>query len=119
MKYLKQLLIILAFSFVGEVLQEVIPLPVPAAIYGFVLLFVFLCTGLLKEIHIADAADFLIRIMPVLFVAPAVNLLSYYEIIAPALAGIITIVLVSTVLVFAVAGLATELLRRREAQKNG
>ena len=34
MKYLKQLVIILLFSFLGELLQELLPLPVPAAIYG-------------------------------------------------------------------------------------
>ena len=32
MKYLKQFLIILAISFIGEVLQELLPLPVPASI---------------------------------------------------------------------------------------
>ena len=54
MKYIKQLLIILAFSFLGEALQAVIPLPIPAAIYGLVLLLIALCTGLLKPAHIAD-----------------------------------------------------------------
>ena len=37
MKYLKQLVIILLFSFLGELLQELLPLPVPAAIYGLLL----------------------------------------------------------------------------------
>ena len=119
MNYIKQILIILAFTLVGEVLQYVIPLPVPAAIYGFVLLFLALCTGLLKEEHIADTADFLIRIMGVLFVAPAVNLLSYFDLIAENWVSITTIVLVSTVCVFAVAGLVTQALTRKGGSKNG
>ena len=110
MNHIKQILIILAFTLVGEVLQAVIPLPVPAAIYGFVLLFLALCTGLLKEEHVADTADFLIR---VLFVAPAVNLLSYFDLIAENWVSITTIVVVSTVCVFAVSGLVTQALTRK------
>ena len=114
MKYLKQLMIILAFCLAGQLLQELVPLPVPAAIYGFVLLFLALCTGILKEEHIADTADFLVKIMAVLFVAPAVNLLSYYDLIAKNWVGIVTIVVVSTLCVFTVAGLVTQALSRKE-----
>lgn len=118
MKYLKQLLIILAFSLVGELLASVVPLPVPAAIYGFILLFVALLSGLLKPSHIDKTAEFLISIMPVLFVAPAVNLLSYFDVIAPRLVPIAVIVAVSTVAVFGVAGLVTQLLIRKGGSRN-
>lgn len=114
MKYIKQILIILAFSFLGELLAAVIPLPVPAAIYGFVLLFLALSAGILKEDTIADTANFLISVMGVLFVAPAVNILSYYEVIAPALVPILVIVVSSTFVVFGVSGLVTQWLRRKE-----
>lgn len=119
MKYIKQVLIILAFSLLGELLTAVIPLPVPAAIYGFVLLFGALCTGLLKEEMIADTANFLIGIMGILFVAPAVNILSYYEIIAPALVPICVTVVSSTFVVFAVSGLVTQWLQRKEDKAHG
>ena len=36
MKYLRQLLMILIFSFIGEVLHAVIPIQMPASIYGLV-----------------------------------------------------------------------------------
>lgn len=112
MKYIKQVLIILGFSFVGQVLEWLVPLPVPAAIYGFVLLFVALCTGLLKKEHISETASFLISGMGILFVAPAVNILAYYDIIAPQLAKVCIVVAVSTAVVFAVSGWVTQLLRR-------
>ena len=118
MKYIKQILIILAFSFTGELLAAVIPLPVPAAIYGFVLLFIALCTGLLKEEAISQAANFLISIMGLMFVAPAVNILAYYDVIAPSLVPICVIVVASTFVVFAVAGLVTQWLRRKEERQN-
>lgn len=119
MKYLKQAFVIFGFSLVGQVLQALIPLPIPAAIYGFVLLFLALSTGLLKEAHIDETATFLIHILPILFVAPMVNLLSCYQIIAPNLVAIVTIVLVSTVVVFAVAGLVTRALGRKGDKEDG
>ena len=112
MKYIKQVLIILAFSLLGEALQALIPLPIPAAIYGLVLLFIALCTGLLKQEHIADTADFMIGIMPLLFVAPAVKIMAYWGIIKENWIPICAIIVVSTFVVFAVSGLVTKWLRK-------
>lgn len=115
MKYLLQFLYILLFSLAGEVLQALIPLPIPAAIYGIVLLFIALSTGLLKEEKIADTAQFLITVMPILFVAPAVQILQYWELISPNIAAICIITAVSTVLVFGVSGLVTKwIIRKKE-----
>ena len=43
MKHLNQFCIILCFSLAGEVLNRVIPLPIPASVYGILLLFLALC----------------------------------------------------------------------------
>ena len=110
MKYIKQLLIILLFTMLGELLAYLIPLPIPAAIYGLILLFLALCAGLLKPEHIDETARFLISAMSLLFVAPTVNILSYWGVIAPNLVPIIVIVVVSTALVFAVSGLVAKAL---------
>lgn len=118
MKYLKQALIIFAFTMIGQVLEWLIPLPIPAAIYGFVLLFLALMTGLLKKEHIDETAKFLISIMGVMYVAPAVKLLSYYDIIAPQLVGVVTVVATSTVVVFVVSGLVTQWLSKKEEKKD-
>ena len=119
MKYLKQLLIILAFCLLGQLLQALIPLPVPAAIYGLVLLLVALCTGLLKPENIADTANFLVQNMGILFVAPTVNILRYWDIISPFAAQIILIITASTIVVFAVSGLVTKLLLKKGGARNG
>lgn len=119
MKYIKQLFWICLFSGIGELLQAVIDLPIPAAIYGLVLMLAALCTGVLKAEKIADTARFLIAIMPLLFVAPAVRILSNWNLIAPHLVPIVVIVSVSTVIVFAVSGLVTKWLRRKDGGENG
>ena len=48
MKYMKQFGIILAISFAGEILNYLVPLPIPASIYGLVLMFLALCFKLIK-----------------------------------------------------------------------
>ena len=48
MKYLKQFLIILVISLIGEILNKLLPLPVPASIYGMVILFAGLLSGIIK-----------------------------------------------------------------------
>lgn len=119
MKYISQVLYILLFSLLGQLLEAVIPLPVPAAIYGIVLLLIALLTGVLKEKKISDAADFFISIMTVLFVTPAVKILQYWELISHRLAQIILIMVVSTFIVFAVSGLVTKAFRKKEDKDNG
>lgn len=119
MKYIKQLLIIIAFSLAGEALSALIPLPVPAAIYGLVLLLIALMTGCLKPEAIADTARFGIQIMPLLFVAPAVNILQNWGLIAPNLVPIVVVMVVSTFIVFIVSGVVTQLLLGKDGGNNG
>ena len=120
MKYVKQMLIILGFTFLGEMLSAFIPLPIPAAIYGIVLLLIALGTGLLKPVQVRETSTFLIGIMPLLYIPATVLILEYWGVISRNLAAIVTIIAVSTFLVFAVGGLVTQLImKKREAKRHG
>ena len=112
MKYIKQFLILLGFTLLGELLNRLIPLPVPAAIYGIVLLFIALCTGTVKLEQVSDTAHFFISFMPLFLVTPTVNLLRYWNLIAPDLGSICIILAVTTVVTFSAAGVLTQLLRK-------
>ena len=118
MQYFSQILYILLFSLIGEVLQAVIPISIPAAVYGLVLLFLALSTGLLKEEKVAGISDFLIRHMSILFVAPAVKILQYWDLISPEIAAVFIISTLPTLLVFAVSGLVTKWLQKRKEGKH-
>ena len=48
MKILRQFSIILFLSFLGEGLKMLLPLPIPASVYGLMLMLLALCTGILK-----------------------------------------------------------------------
>lgn len=112
MKYILQFGIILLVSFLGELLNRTIPLPIPASIYGMLILFVALCTGVLKLSHVKETGKFLITIMPLLFIAPAVGLIESWETMQEFIVAIVVISVLSTVAVVAVAGHITQLVIR-------
>ena len=113
MKYIQQFVIILAFTAAGELLHFFLPLPIPAAIYGLLLLFAALCTGIVKLEQVKETAGFLIAGMSVLFVSPAVNILESWDLIRPELLKIVLITVLSTALTFAVSGMLVQRLVRR------
>ena len=119
MKYIKQFGIILVVSFVGEVMNHLIPLPIPASIYGLVILFVGLTTGAIKLDNVKETGKFLIEIMPLMFIPAAVGLLESWGILAPIWIPVICITLLTTILVMAVTGRVTQwLLGRQNAAFN-
>ena len=119
MKYLTQFLRIMAFTLAGELLQRLIPLPVPASVYGLVLLFAALCTGVVKLEQVKDAAGFLISILPILFVPTAVGILNNWGMIKDDLISIFLLALLSTVVTFGIAGRVTQSLRKKEEKQDG
>jgi len=104
MKYLNQFLIILGFTLWGEALHRVVPLPIPASVYGIVLLFLSLCVRLVKVEEVKEVGGFLTSILPVLFVAPIVGILEDWALIRDALLPMVLLVLASTVLTFGISG---------------
>lgn len=112
MKYIKQLSIILLISFVGELLHSLLPLPVPASIYGLVLMFACLMTGAIRLEQVNVTARYLIEIMPLLFIPAGVGLLDAWGVLKPVFVPIIVITLLSTIIVMAVSGRVTQWILR-------
>ena len=117
MKYLSQFLTILGFTFVGEALQRLIPLPIPASIYGLTLLFAALCLKIVKVEQVAEVGEFLRSILPMLFVAPAVSIVENWGLIAHRMIPIILVLVGTTVSTFGIAGAVTKFVKGGE--KNG
>lgn len=117
MKYMRQFLIILAFSFAGEALRLLIPLPVPASVYGLLLLFAGLCLGLVKLEQVKPAAGFLLEIMPILFVPAVVGLMDLWDVLQSVLLPALVIVIISTLVVMAVSGCTAQWMLRRKGGK--
>ena len=108
MKYMKQVALILLFSLLGEACRYVIPLPIPASIYGMVLMFAALSLKIVKLEQVKDAGGYLTSILPVLFVAPLVSLMDCWPLLRENLLPLAVIAAGTTVTTFAVAGLVTK-----------
>lgn len=119
MRYLKQFTIILTISLLGEVLHYIIPLPVPASIYGLLLMLAALLTGVVKRDSVREAGAFLVEIMPVMFIPAAVGLLEAWGVLRPVWLPVAVITVVSTVLVMGVSGLVTQFVIRRDERRKG
>lgn len=108
MKFIKQFGIILAISFIGEILNYLIPLPVPASIYGLVLMLLCLHFGIVHIDSVKDSGKFLIEIMPLMFIPAAVGLIESWDTIGPKIGTYLIITVLSTVFVMIVAGHTTQ-----------
>lgn len=117
MKYIRQVGIIILISFIGELLHFLIPLPVPASIYGLVIMLVCLVSGIIKVSDVKETSSFLIDIMPMMFIPAAVGLMNSWDIIRPQLLVYLVIVVVSLVTVMAVSGRVTQSVIRRGKRK--
>lgn len=113
MKFLKQFSIILFISFLGELLHAIIPFPIPASVYGLILMLIALCTGILKLGQVKETADFLIEIMPVMFIPAAVGLLDSWPALQPVFIPVTAITIITTVLVMVVTGRVAQSIMKR------
>ncbi len=119
MKFLKQFSLIMLVSFLGEILHEVLPFPIPASVYGLIIMLLALVTGVIRLEHVREAAAFLIEIMPVMFIPAGVKLMTSWGALQPVFVPVIVITVVSTIIVMGVTGRATQWMIRREKNKRG
>lgn len=117
MKFIKQFGIIIAISFLGELLNYLIPLPIPASIYGLIIMLLCLQTKVIKIRSVKETGTFLIDIMPLMFIPAAVGLISSWDIIKPNLLPYLIITVVSTFLVMLISGHTTQTILRYGRKK--
>ena len=119
MKYVKQCLIILVISLIGEMLKYLIPLPIPASIYGMILLFAGLMTGIIKLEAVRETGTFLIEIMPLMFIPAGVGLVTSWGTLKAIIVPVSIITVVTIVTVMATTGIVSQIIiRKSEENKN-
>ena len=90
MRYVKQIGIILGITLAGEILNHVVPLPVPAGVYGLFIMLAALMCGAVKLESVEGTGNFLMDTMTMMVKAVLVPFL--------------IIIGISTLLVMAVTG---------------
>jgi holin-like protein len=116
MKYIKQLGIILLVSFIGEIFKYLIPLPVPASIYGLLVMLIALKTKIIHLDMINDVGSFLLEIMPIMFIPSAVGILASWQELEKILVPGIVATVAATIIVMVVSGRITQAALRRSSK---
>ena len=119
MKHISQIALIATVSFAGELLNHLLPLPVPGSIYGLAIMLLLLVFGIIRLEQVKDTADWLLSLMPVMFVGPIVGLIGSYDSYKNILLPLFLITLLTTVITMAAAGLTTQGLMARGRKEGG
>lgn len=121
MKYVVQFTIFVSICFIGEILHILLPLPVPASIYGLILMFCALHFKIFKLEHVEHTADFFLGIMPLLFIPSTVSLIVAWPIIKKHWIAILLLMFVGTAFIFFVVGTVTQffarMMKKRQSAK--
>ncbi len=119
MKHLKAIAILFGFTMAGEFLNALLPLPVPAGVYGLFILLFCLGSGLVKLDTVSGVGDLLLDVMPLMFVPAAVGLMDGFQEMKSVLFPIFVISVLSTFFVMAVTGRTAQFIIRRKREKGG
>ncbi|MDU1412653.1 MAG: CidA/LrgA family protein [Clostridium sp.] len=114
MKYIEQFGIILLITFIGEILKYIIPLPIPASIYGLIIMFACLKHNIVKLDKVKETSNLLIEIMPLMFIPAAVGILNSWGVLKSIWIPLIVITILTTIVVMIVTGRTTQFLIHRE-----
>ena len=117
MNYIFQLAIIFGISFIGELLNALLPLPVPASVYGLVILFLLLCTKIVKLEQVETVSEYLMAIMPLFFIEPTVGIMNSYGLVKGNILALFIACFLSFVAVVAVTGLVSQTIIRWNHKK--
>ena len=118
MKYVKQFLLILFISFIGEIFNKLIPLPIPASIYGMMILFFGLLIGIIKLENVKEVGSFLIEIMPIMFIPAGVGLMTSWVTLKKILIPVLIITALTNVTVMLATGHISQMIIRKSGNDN-
>ncbi|MED9882041.1 MAG: CidA/LrgA family protein [Blautia sp.] len=117
MKYMRQFGIILGVTCAGELLKYFLPLQIPGSIYGLLLMFVLLLAKVIKVEQVKDVGEFLIEIMPLMFIPAGVGLMASWGELQGFLVPLLVITAATTLIVMFVTGKVTDFMMDRKEKK--
>lgn len=117
MQYISQIAIIFSISFAGEVLNRLLPLPIPGSIYGLVIMLICLMCGIVKLEKIKAVSEWFISLMPIMFVGPIVGLLDSFDSYKDYIIPLFVISIVTTFITMSVTGLTSQGLMRLQHKR--
>lgn len=112
MKYLHQVAIIIGICFLGELLHQLLNLPIPGSVLGMIIMFAALCTGLIKLEMIEELSNLLLSHLAFFLVPAGVGVIASLNLLHGKWPAVISVCLISTVIVMIVTGYTIQWVKR-------
>lgn len=118
MRIFREVLIVFGIAFLGEILSKSLHLPLPGSLCGMLILFILLCSGIIKIESIQLISDFLLSHLAFFFIPAGVSLLAYFDVIKDSWMWIILTCLLTTFITMGVCGWVMNALMHRKEQRH-
>ena len=86
MKLIRQVTWIIFFTFLGEMCNKLLPLPVPAGVYGSIFMLIFLMQGIIPLDAVEQVGNFMLETMSIMFLPAAVGIMTVTKLLMPVMA---------------------------------
>ncbi|MDY6283909.1 MAG: CidA/LrgA family protein [Hallerella sp.] len=110
MRLLLQLALILSVCFIGDFLHRVCGIPLPGNILAMLVLFLLLCTKIVKVEQIEEMSNFFLKRLPFFFLPPTIGILAVYGVLKGSLLVFFLLCIFATIITMAVTGKITDIL---------
>ena len=117
MKIFREFIIILVLYFIGELISKIFNIPIPGNIIAMILLFVSLCTGIIKVEKVDDISTFFLDHLAFFFIPAGVGLINSFDSIKSSAIQIIIICIITTIIVMSVTGIIVQFTSDMNAKK--
>ncbi|EES41810.1 antiholin-like protein LrgA [Staphylococcus caprae M23864:W1] len=108
--FFQQALTLAAVLLIAKIIESFIPIPMPASVIGLVLLFIALCTGIVKLEQVETVGTALTNNISFLFVPAGISVINSLPILSKSPILIILLIIISTILLLVCTGFASQLL---------
>lgn len=106
----QQALTLAVILLISKIIESFIPIPMPASVIGLVLLFIALCTGIVKLGQVESVGTALTNNISFLFVPAGISVINSLQILSQSPVLIILLIIISTILLLISTGFASQLL---------
>ena len=106
----QQALTLAVILLISKIIESFIPIPMPASVIGLVLLFIALCTGIVKLGQVESVGTALTNNISFLFVPAGISVINSLPILSKSPVLIILLIIISTILLIISTGFASQLL---------
>jgi len=118
LKLFREALIIFGIYLLGELLSSFLYLPIPGNILGMVILFILLCTKVVKVDNISNVTNFLLDHLAFFFIPAGVGLMTSIGIIKSTWWQLLVVCISTTIIIIGVTGIIVQIISRRTKEKN-